>query len=445
MKTKADIMRLVEQEDVEFIRLQFTDMFGNLKNTAITANQLERVLDHNYVFDGSFMFGNYRIGEEDLYLKPDLDSFMILPWRPQQGKVARFLCDVCKADGSVYEMSSRTILKKVLADAKEQGYTCYIDPECEFFLFHTDENGMPTTITHEQAGYMDVGPMDLGENARRDIVLSLEDMGFEIESSHHEMAPGQHEIDFKEGEALHMADSIVTFKSAVRSVAKRFGLHATFMPKPKQGVAGSGMHLNISVYKNDRNIFRTSSENNELSDETKWFIGGVLDHAKVLCGVCNPLVNSYKRLVSGFDAPGDLTWSTKNRNTLVKVRQRPGEDMKLELRFPDPSANPYLAIAVCIAAGLDGIAKHTEPGAAMDENHAAANQVSIHKKQNGDDAEKLPGTLREAIACMRQDEWIGTVLGEEFTQVYTTAKTAEWEDYVNQVSDWEIKAYLNRI
>lgn len=434
MRTKDEILELVEEEDVQFIRLQFTDMFGNLKNVAVTANQLERVLDNKFVIESSAMFAECYDTKEDMYLYPDLDTFVILPWRPQAGKVARLLCDVYGADGNILGISPRTILKKVLDEAKAKGYTFYVDPECEFFLFHTDENGIPTTVTHEIAGYMDVGPIDMGENPRRDMVLSLEEMGFEIESSHHEGAPGQNEIDFREGEALHIADSVVTFKSAVRSIAKRFGLHATFMPKPKAGVAGSGMHLNISVYKDERNILNSQTEDKELSDGASFFMGGVMNHVRSICAVTNPLVNSYKRLMSGFQAPKYIGWSYKNDDALIRVRNRIGEDTKIELRFPDPSANPYLAIAMCIAAGMDGLEKEMSAGEPM--------QVRAEK---GEAVLSLPETLREATNCMKQDAWVEEILGKEFVEIYTTAKLQEWNEYMAKISDWEIEKYLNRV
>ena len=431
MRTKEEILSLVEEEDVEFIRLQFTDMFGRLKNVAITAGQLERVLDKNYEFDASNMFGMLQEDEEYMYLRPDLDTFVILPWRPQQGKVARMLCDICKEDGSLFVKSPRSVLKNVLDKAQAKGYSFYIDPECEFFLFHTDENGIPTTVTHEQAGFMDVGPIDMGENPRRDMVLALEDMGFEIESSHHETAPGQQEIDFQEGKPLQIADSVVTFKSAVRSIAKRFGLHATFMPKPKEGVAGSGMHINISVYKDDRSIFNEKDAKG-VRDEARWFIGGIMKHAKGICAISNPLVNSYKRLLSGFDAPKDIVWAKQKINALVKVRSRKFEDTKVELRFPDPSANPYLLFALCIEAGILGIEEKIEPG-----------DMAPLCYENGSKIDKLPATLSEAVAYMEKDSLISKVLGEEFTKDYATAKKEEWKEYMIQVSDWEINKYMN--
>lgn len=433
MRTKREILELIEDEDIKFIRLQFTDVFGNLKNIAVTANQLERVLNNHYTLPNSALFDGYSYGDEDMYLYPDLDSFVILPWRPQHGKVARFLCDIYQKDRTPYDMSPRTILKKVIAAGAEKGYTFYVNPNCEFFLFHTDENGIPTTITHEKAGYMDVGPLDLGENTRRDIVFALEEMGFEVESSHHESAPAQHEIDFKEAEALQTADSVMTFKAAVRSTAKRCGLHATFMPKPKKGIAGSGMHLNISVYKNDRNIFN-SREEDEICEEAKWFMGGIMEHVDAMCAVTNPLVNSYKRLMSGFDAPKDKTWTRKNKNALIKVHQRFGEDTKIDLRFPDSSANPYLAIAVCLAAGLDGIERQLDPGKELQNRQDL--EINI---------EQLPGTLREAVLNMKEDSFMEEVLGSEFLAIYADAKMQEWNEYMEQVSNWELNEYFYKI
>lgn len=426
-KTKAEIMQLIDEEDVEFIRLQFTDMFGELKNVAVTVRQLEKVLDRNYPFDGASLYGSYDFGEEEMYLKPDLSSFVILPWRPQQGKVARLLCDVCYEDGTLCPVSPRNILQNVVEKAKEKGYTFYVNSECEFFLFHTDDNGMPTTITHEQAGLMDVGPMDLGENARRGIVLDLERMGFDIETSYHEKAPAQHEIEFSSAEVMHTADAIVTFKNAVRSIAKRFGLHATFMPKPLSGVAGSGMHLSFSVYKEDRNIFNCREEKVKRTDATKYFMGGIMKYAREMCPITNPLVNSYKRLIAGFDAPANINWTSTKGNTLVKERRRVGDDTKVEVRFPDPAANPYLALAVCIAAGLRGIEEEIDPG-----------------QEDVMEAAPLPVTLREALDEMRNSQFMEEILGEEFKRVYLEVKNGEWSDYMSQVSDWEIQKYLYR-
>ena len=440
MRTKAEILNLVEEEDVEFIRLQFTDMFGTLKNVAVTASQLEQVINKKYVFDGSSMYGNLRRGEEDMFLCPDLDTFVILPWRPQQGKVARLLCDVCRADGTPLAVSSREILRKTVKKADDLGYTFYVDPECEFFLFHTDENGIPTTVTHEEAGYMDISPLDLGENARREIVLTLEEMGFEIESSHHEGAPAQHEIDFVYAEAMETADKIVTFKNAVRSTAKRFGLHATFMPKPRAGAAGSGMHLNISLFKDGKNLFSDPESPDGLSQEAKWFMGGVMAHARAMCAVTNPLVNSYKRLNSGFEAPRDIIWTTRNQNTLIRVPVLRQEDTRIELRFPDPASNPYLTLTVCLAAGLDGIERKIDPGAEA----AFRFEERTQEEKTLAGIAHLPETLYEAVSIMEQDSFMKNVLGGDFVQLYTNAKKAEWNEYMSQVSEWEVEKYLYR-
>ena len=301
--TKQDIINMIQDNDVEFIRLQFTDIFGTLKNVAITASQIERALNNECMFDGSAIEGFVRIEESDMYLHPDLDTFQIFPWRPQQGKVARLICDVYRPNGEPFEGDPRYILKKVIKQAEDMGYSFEVGPECEFFLFHTDDNGMPTTITHEKGSYFDLGPVDLGENARRDMVLNLEDMGFEIEASHHEVASAQHEIDFAHNGALQTADDIMTLKLVIKSIAKRHGLHASFMPKPKSGVSGSGMHINMSLQKNGHNIFYAPEGDLELSEDAYHFIAGILAHAKGMTALTNPLVNSYKRLVAGYEAP----------------------------------------------------------------------------------------------------------------------------------------------
>ena len=343
--TREDILRMVEEEDVGFIRLQFTDIFGTMKNIAITTSQLNKALNNEIMFDGSAIEGFARVEESDMYLHPDLNTFEIFPWRPQQGKVARLICDVYKPDGTPYESDPRYILKKVMDEAKEMGYEFNVGPELEFFLFHTDDDGLPTTLSHESAGYFDLGPLDLGENARRDMVLTLEDMGFEIESSHHEAAPAQHEIDFRYDEALTTADNIMTFKLVVKTIAKRHGLHATFMPKPKFGINGSGMHLNMSVSRDGINVFQDAKDEYGLSKEAYCFIGGIMKHMKALTFITNPSINSYKRLIPGYEAPVYIAWSAKNRTPLIRIPGSRGEYTRVELRNPDPSANPYLALA----------------------------------------------------------------------------------------------------
>lgn len=436
--TKEDIVRMVEEEDVEFIRMQFTDLFGNLKNVAITSSQLEKALDNRCTFDGSSIDGFLRIEESDMLLYPDFNTLEIFPWRPQQGKVARLICDVYRPNGEPFEGDPRYVLKRAIKNAADMGYTFEVGPECEFFLFHTDENALPTTITHEQAGYFDLGPIDFGENARRDMVLTLEEMGFVIESSHHEGAPAQHEIDFLYDEALHTADNIMTFKLAVKTIAKRHGLHATFMPKPKFGVNGSGMHINMSLARDGKNIFHDENGENGLSKEAYYFIGGIMKHIKGMTAITNPLVNSYKRLVPGYEAPVYIAWSATNRSHLIRIPAARGEGTRVELRCPDPSANPYLTLAVCLEAGLEGIRKKTEPPKCIDRN--IYKMTEEERAREG--VEMLPGTLIEAVNELEKDEFVKAVLGEHIANAYINAKKREWNEYRAQVTDWEIHQYL---
>ena len=431
--TREEILQMVEEEDVEFIRLQFTDMFGAIKNIAVTARELPRALNNQCIINAEQIAGMDPEKGSDLYLRPIPDTFAILPWRPQQGKVARMICDLYCPDGTPYKNSPRYILERVAKEAEQEGYTCYIDPECVFFLFHTDDNGMPTTVTHEKAGYLDMSPLDLGENARRDMVLTLEDMGMEVESSHHEAAPAQHEIDFSYGEVRDIADCIMTFKMAVRIVAKRHGLHATFMPKPKTEANGSGMHIQFSLIKNGENVFECSDRPGELSEDAYYFIGGLLAHSKEMALITNPLVNSYKRLVPGYDAPTELTWTENNQNSLVRIPVTRGEGIRVELRSPDASANPYVVLAVCLAAGLDGIKNKITP--TKSSNLAAQDQQAEH----------LPETLKEAIDYFESSSWVKEVLGEEFCRQYVAAKKNEWLRYTRQVTDLEIAEYLYRL
>lgn len=438
--TRDDIVRLVKEEDVEFIRLQFTDMFGQLKNIAITANQLDKALDNRCMFDGSAIDGFVGIEESDMYLHPDLSTLEIFPWRPQQGKVARMICDVYRPDGTPFEGDPRQVLKRAIKEAGDMGYTFEVGPECEFFLFDTDENAMPTTNTHEQAGYFDIGPLDGGENARREIVMTLEDMGLIIEASHHESAPAQHEIDLRYDEALAVADDIMTFKLAVRTIAKRHGLHATFMPKPLFGVNGSGMHINMSLHRDGRNLFEDSSDPNGLSREAYYFIGGIMRHIKGMAAVTNQLVNSYKRLVPGYDAPVYIAWSTTNRSPLIRIPAERGGSTRIELRSPDSAANPYLMLAVCLKAGLDGIVNRIEPPESVDCN--IYTMTEAQRRSLG--IENLPGTLIEAVEELKKDTFILDVLGKHVAEKYIAAKEQEWQQYRAHVSEWEIQQYLYR-
>ena len=438
--TRKEIMRLVEEEDVEFIRLQFTDIFGSLKNMAVTASQLEKALDGRFMFDGSAIEGFSSIEDSDLYLRPDPDTLEIFPWRPQQGKVARLICDITRPDGTPFEGDSRYILKQALAEAAAMGYTFQVGPECEFFLFHMDDEARPTTISHEQAGYLDVSPLDLGENARRDMVLTLEEMGFVVESSHHEASPAQHEIDFEAAEALTAADNIQTFKLAVKTIAKRHGLYATFMPKPRVGINGSGMHINMALLKDGKNIFQDTEDENGLSREAYSFIGGILEHIRAITAITNPLINSYKRLVPGYEAPTYIAWSRASRSPLIRVPSPRGEETRIELRSPDPAANPYLALAVCLRAGLDGIREGTVPPKSVDGDIFA--MTEDERRRMG--IRRLPATLTEAIEELEKDALIRNTLGEHAADKYIAEKKEEWNRYRSQVTDWEINEYLYR-
>lgn len=437
--SKEDIIKFVEENDVEFIRLQFTDLFGILKNVAIPKSQLKKALDNQMMFDGSSIDGFARIEESDMCLRPDLDSFVIFPWRPQTGKVARLICDVYKTDGTPFEGDPRHILKKAIAEAEKMGYTFNVGPECEFFLFNVDENGAPTTNSNDQAAYFDLGPNDLGENARRDMVLTLEDMGFVIEASHHECAPAQHEIDFKYCEAVKTADSIMTFKLAVKTIAQRHGLHATFMPKPKANMAGSGMHINMSLEKDGKNVFADENGKNGLSEEAYHFIAGLMKHINGIVAITNPLVNSYKRLIPGYEAPVYIAWSAKNRSPLIRIPAARGKGTRVELRNPDPTANPYLALAVCLIAGLDGIKNKLEVCDSVDANIYA--MTKKERRERGIDS--LPETLIDAVKHLEKDELIMEFLGEETAEKYIEAKKAEWKSYKVAVSEWEVNQYLS--
>lgn len=434
--SKAEILQIVDEEDVKFIRLQFTDMFGNLKNIAIPESRLIKAMENRCTIDMASLEGFEKGEEGDLYLKPDLSTFSILPWRPQQGKVARFLCDVCLGDGSVYESSPRQVLKEAVKKAKGRGYTLQINPECEFFLFHTDDNGRPTTVTHERAGYLDTSPIDLGENTRRDIILTLEEMGYEIASSHHEIAHAQHEIDFTFEDAMETADKLMTFRMVVRTIAKRYGLHATFMPKPCVEVNGSGMHLNMRLLKDGKNVFE--DEAGCLGREGEAFMAGILGHISGMTAILNPLVNSYKRLVPGFEAPSEITWSGRQRNTLMHVCKRMGEGIQLELRSPDSAANPYLAFALCLEAGLAGI----DAGLAAPQELKEDIRRLTEEEKRAQGIRRLPENLGDALEAMKEDALIADVLGDAYVKAYCRAKRNEWKSYLGQVSEWELNRYL---
>lgn len=421
-----EILQMIEEEDVKFIRLQFVDIFGTIRNIAVTAGQMEKALAGKCMVDGYSIAGMKELGYDRVYLKPDIDTFTILPWRPQQGKVARFLCDLMDQEGNDIAESPRYILRRVLKKAKQQGYSFDLDPECEFFLFETDEEGNPTTRTREKAGYLDVAPLDQGENARRDMILTLEEMGFEIKSSHHEDAPAQHEVDFKQAQGVKVADQIVTFRSTVRTIAQRHGLHATFMPKPRTDLPGSALSLNISGFRDGKNMFADPQAENGLSQEAYSFIAGLLSHMNGMAAIANPIVNSYKRLKPGFHAPTELFWSLNDYRAPIRVVKGKEGDTHIEWTLPDGAANPYLLIAMVVASGLNGIQEKMIPLKA-DEKAGA-----------------LPGTLKESLTALEKDEFLRNVCGESYVRTYLKEKTKEWELYTQEVTDWELKEYLHR-
>ena len=436
--TKDQIIQLCKEQDVEFIRLQFIDVLGIPKNVAVTSSQLEKVLTDGMMFDGSSIEGFARIEESDMYLKPDLDTFVIYPWRPQTGKVARFICDVYTPAGEPFDGDPRGILKKQMEEAKKLGYEFNVGNECEFFLFQTDENGRPTTKTNDEAGYFDLDPIDMGTDARRDICLTLEQMGFEIEASHHEVAEGQHEIDFKYADALTTADNVVTFRLAVKTIAKKYGLHATFIPKPIFGINGSGMHTNMSLFKDGKNAFFDPAGELQLSDTAYSFIAVVLKHVAGITAVTNPLVNSYKRLVPGYEAPCYIAWSASNRTDIIRIPASRGAGTRVELRSPDPTTNPYLCLACCLAAGMDGIKNNLPAPDSVDVNLFKSTQ----EERDALGVKNLPGSLYEALKIMEEDGLVKEVLGEHAYNAFYTSKMKEWDSFRMFVSQWELDEYM---
>jgi glutamine synthetase len=437
--TKEDILALAEKAHVKFVRLQFTDILGIVKNVAIPVSQLEKALNDEIMFDGSSIEGFTRIEESDMNLRPDLDTWTTFPWRRREQATARMICDVYRYDGQPFEGDPRYVLKKVLREASEMGYTVYVGPECEFFLFRISDTGEPTTRTHDRAGYFDLAPIDKGEDARRDIVLTLEEMGFEIEASHHEVAGGQHEIDFKYDDALTTADRVATLKFVTKTIASLHGLHATFMPKPIFGINGSGMHTHVSLFRNGKNAFYDPNGQYQLSETALHFIGGVLEHCPAITAIANPLVNSYKRLVPGYEAPVYIAWSAHNRSSLIRVPVSREQGTRMELRSPDPSCNPYLTLAVVIRAGLDGIKRKTQPPASIDRN--IYDMTPEQRKALG--IPSLPASLAEAVDALTQDELVAETLGDHIYSHFVKAKRIESDVYRLQVTDWEVKQYLS--
>ncbi|AQT86413.1 glutamine ligase GlnA [Paenibacillus larvae subsp. larvae] len=436
--TKEDILRIAKEENVRFIRLQFTDLLGTIKNVEIPVSQLPKALDNKMMFDGSSIEGYVRIEESDMYLYPDLNTWVVFPW-VTENKVARLICDIYMPDGSPFMGDPRQILKRALQEAEEMGFTdMNVGPEPEFFLFKTDDNGRPTMELNDQGGYFDLAPTDLGENCRREIVLTLEEMGFEIEASHHEVAPGQHEIDFKYADAVKAADQIQTFKLVVKTIARQHGLHATFMPKPIFGVNGSGMHCNQSLFRGKENAFFKEDDQLGLSEVGKQYMAGILKHARGFAAITNPTVNSFKRLVPGYEAPCYVAWSDSNRSPMIRIPASRGLSTRVEVRNPDPAANPYLALAAMLKAGLDGIKKKLPLPAPTDRNI----YVMTEEEREEQGIPSLPLDLRQALDELIKDEVICEALGEHALTHFIELKEIEWDMYRTQVHQWERDQYM---
>lgn len=440
--TAAEIKKALKASDVKFLRLQFTDIMGHNKNIEVPASQFDKALDGEIMFDGSSIQGFTRIEESDMLLKPDYDTFLVFPQiieDPGRGAVARLICDVAYPDGSPFPGDPRYVLKRQIEKLQALGFdNMYAGPEPEFFMFVRNDDGEPTTITHDAAGYFDLAPVDKGEEARRDMVNALVDMGFEIEAAHHEVAPGQHEIDFKYADALKTADNIATFKLIVKRIALKHGLHATFMPKPVAGINGSGMHTHLSVFKNGENAFFDPKAELQLSRTALNFIAGLLEHAQGMVAITNPLVNSYKRLTPGYEAPTNIAWSASNRSAMIRIPARRGLSTRCELRMPDPACNPYLALAVMLAAGLDGITSNLMPPPPIQRN---IYEMSVRDRRKHK-IKELPGTLREALRTLQRDRVIKEALGEHIFDQFVEAKTIEFDAYRIAVHAWELQNYL---
>ncbi len=434
-----EILALADSENVRFLRLQFTDLMGVIKNVEVPRSQFEKALDGQIMFDGSSIQGFTRIEESDMLLVPDLDTFQVNPWSNDDGsRVARMICDVHLPDGAPFPGCPRLALKRVVERAANMGYTMVAGPEAEFFLFQKDAEGNTLLDTHDVGGYFDLTPVDRGEECRRDIVIMLEAMGFEVEAAHHEVAPGQHEIDFKYSESISCADNVSTFRFVVKKVALEHGLHATFMPKPIFGVNGSGMHVHQSLLRGNENAFYDENAEWQLSKTAMGYIGGVLDHAMAIVAVTNPLVNSYKRLVPGYEAPTNIAWSEKNRSPLVRVPAKRQMSTRCEVRMPDPSCNPYLALAVMLAAGLDGIERELDPGPPVNKNIFTMSQREKRRLKIA----HLPDNLSDALDRLEKDKVLLEALGSHIAEHYLAAKRQEWSAYLSHVHPWEQDRYL---
>ncbi len=439
--TVENVKGYIKEYDIKFIKLQFVDINGQVKNLTIPSEHIDKALSNEMMLDGSSIKGFRSIETSDMFFHPDINSFQILPWRGKEGaNSARLICDIYNSDGTPFEGCPRCNLKRVMREAEKLGFSMNIGPEAEFFLFAKDKDGKLTTTTQDRAGYYDVGPEDLGEDVRSDIVLTLQEMGFDIEASHHEGAVGQHEIDFRYTDILTAADNVTTFRIAVKAIAAQHNLHATFMPKPIYGINGSGMHCNISLFKDGKNAFYEENAEFQLSDEAKFAIGGMLKHVKSITAITNPTVNSYKRLVPGYEAPVYLAWSLANRSALLRVPAKRGSSTRVELRSPDPSCNPYLAFAAILESCIDGIRNKIDPPAPVESNIYKLSSKE-RKKQRID---SLPGSLSEALENLDRSLVARAALGEHIFQEFMSSKRKEWDSFRTYVSQWELDKYLER-
>ncbi len=436
------ILETVEREQVKFVNLQLTDIVGMVKQVTIPAHELQDTLENGKWFDGSSIEGFARIHESDMYLEPDLSTFGIVPFGNGGMTTAKMTCNVCTPDGEPFVGDPRYILKNALDEARSMGYQFFAGPELEFYLFHTSENGRPEPLPHDEGSYFDMST-DLASEVRKEMVEALELQGIAVETSHHEVGPGQHEIDMRYDEALRMADKVVEFKATLKSVAHRHGLHATFMPKPVFGIAGNGMHTHQSLWSiaDGRNAFYDPHDQYGLSDVAKHYIAGQLAHAKGMCAVLSPLINSYKRLVAGFEAPVYVSWARTNRSALIRIPKITGgkfEATRVELRSPDPTCNPYLAFAVMLKAGLDGIKRKLPLGQPIEEDLFEFTDEMMARHGVG----VLPGSLHQALDEMEKDEIVKEALGPHAYERFLEAKTIEWKSFRQTVTSWELERYL---
>jgi len=438
--TREAVLEALKQANVHFLRLQFCDVMGIIKNVEVPQGQFEKALAGEVMFDGSAIEGFVRIEESDMRLQPDLNTFAVFPWVASGKGVARLICDVHTADGRPFAGDPRWVLRRQIEQAERLGFRLEAGVEAEFFLFQRREDGSPTVFTPDAGGYFDLTPVDVGEVVRRDIVSALDALGFDVETAHHEVAPGQHEIDFRHEDVLTTADRLTTFKFVVRSIAAQHGLHATFMPKPINGQAGSGLHTHQALYRGEENAFYDPSDPEEMSAVLRHYVGGLLRHARSFTAVTNPLVNSYKRLVSGYEAPVNVAWSQQNRSPLIRVPGRQGAQTRVEVRLPDPSANPYLALAVQLAAGLDGIRRKVEPPEPVNKD---IQELSVRERRRHR-IQQLPRDLGEALDQLRRSAFMREVLGDHVFQQVLNAGEQEWREYIAQVHDWELERYLGK-